>query len=146
LVAYEQNSMVSCHVAGMEAATRVTTASQLPLQNIPGTYGVPYFGAIKDRLDFFWFQGIETFFKSRVEKYNSTVFRVNMPPGPPGFPDPRVITLLDQKSFPTLFDIDRVEKRDVFVGTYMPRFTSIFKFEKWIHCLTYCLGFNKTYK
>ncbi|CAK9857033.1 unnamed protein product [Sphagnum jensenii] len=104
----------------MEATTRVTTISQLPLQNIPGTFGVPYFGAIKDRLDFFWFQGIETFFKSRVEKYNSTVFRVNMPPGPPGFPDPRVITLLDQKSFPTLFDIDRVEKRDVFVGTYMP--------------------------
>lgn len=113
------------YIVGMEATTRVTTVSQLPLQNIPGTYGVPYFGAIKDRLDFFWFQGIETFFKSRVEKYNSTVFRVNMPPGPPGFPDPRVITLLDQKSFPTLFDIDRVEKRDVFVGTYMPRFTSI---------------------
>lgn len=96
------------------------TKSGLPLRPIPGDYGVPFFGAIKDRLDYFWFQGEEKFFKSRIEKYNSTVFRVNLPPGPPIAKDPRVIALLDQKSFPTLFDVSKVEKRDLFLGTYMP--------------------------
>jgi hydroperoxide dehydratase len=93
---------------------------RLPLKKIPGTYGTPFFGAIKDRLDYFWFQGIDTFFKSRMDEYKSTVYRVNMPPGPPGFPDPRVIALLDQKSFPVLFDTSLVEKKDVFTGTYRP--------------------------
>lgn len=96
------------------------TKSGLPMRPIPGDYGVPFFGAVKDRLDYFWFQGEDKFFKSRIEKYNSTVFRVNLPPGPPIAKDPRVIALLDQKSFPTLFDVSKVEKRDLFLGTYMP--------------------------
>lgn len=58
--------------------------------------------------------------KSRVNRYGSTVFRTNVPPGPFISPDPRVIALLDAKSFPTLFDVDKVEKRDVFAGTFMP--------------------------
>jgi hydroperoxide dehydratase len=95
-------------------------ASSLPLRNIPGDYGVPLFGAIKDRLDYFWFQGEEKFYQSRVEKYNSTVFRTNMPPGPPLAKDARVICVLDQKSFPILFDTDKCEKKNVFLGTYMP--------------------------
>nr|QCF46585.1 allene oxide synthase [Pohlia nutans] len=95
-------------------------SSDLPLRPIPGDYGLPFVGAIKDRLDYFWFQGEDKFFRSRMEKYSSTVFRVNMPPGPPIAKDPRVICLLDQKSFPTLFDVSKVEKKDVFVGTYMP--------------------------
>lgn len=95
-------------------------ASKLPLRSIPGDYGVPLFGAIKDRLDYFWFQGEEKFYQSRVEKYNSTVFRTNMPPGPPLAKDARVICVLDQKSFPILFDTSKCEKRDVFLGTYIP--------------------------
>jgi hydroperoxide dehydratase len=91
----------------------------LPLKAIPGEYGGTL-GAIKDRLDFFWFQGLREFFTSRVQKYQSTVFRVNMPPGPPGFPDPRVILLLDAKSYPVLFDVNKVLKKDVFTGTYHP--------------------------
>jgi hydroperoxide dehydratase len=90
------------------------------MRPIPGDYGVPFHGAVKDRLDYFWFQGEEMFFRSRMKKYNSTVFRVNVPPGPPLAKDPRVICLLDQKSFPTLFDVSKVEKKDVFLGTYMP--------------------------
>ena len=75
-----------------------------PLKIIPGNYGSPWFGAIKDRLDFFWFQGETKFWTSRKEKYNSTIFRVNVVPGPPGFPTTKAIMLLDQKSFPILFD------------------------------------------
>eukprot|EP00252_Welwitschia_mirabilis_P009649 TRINITY_DN2232_c0_g1_i1.p1 TRINITY_DN2232_c0_g1~~TRINITY_DN2232_c0_g1_i1.p1 ORF type:complete len:594 (+),score=-68.98 TRINITY_DN2232_c0_g1_i1:220-1782(+) len=90
-----------------------------PLREVPGSYGVPLLGAIQDRQDFFNL-GADTFFRQRVDRHRSTVFRVNMPPGPPISPDPRVIMLLDAKSFPVLFDIRRVEKRDVFTGTYMP--------------------------
>lgn len=98
----------------------VVPASNLPLRNIPGDYGLPLVGALKDRLDYFWFQGEEKFYQSRVEKYNSTVFRTNMPPGPPLAKDARVICVLDQKSFPILFDVEKCEKRDLFLGTYMP--------------------------
>ncbi|KAG0606799.1 hypothetical protein M758_9G168700 [Ceratodon purpureus] len=96
------------------------SGSNLPLRSIPGDYGLPLFGAIKDRLDYFWLQGEEKFYQSRVEKYNSTVFRTNMPPGPPLAKDARVICVLDQKSFPILFDTTKCEKKDVFLGTYMP--------------------------
>ncbi|XP_024517561.1 allene oxide synthase-like [Selaginella moellendorffii] len=89
-------------------------------REIPGSYGLPLLGSISDRFNYFYFQGAEEFFRSRAEKYQSTVFRVNMPPGPPFFPDPRVIVLLDQQSFPALFDVSKVSKRDVFTGTYKP--------------------------
>lgn len=101
-------------------AAPASEPSTLPLRPIPGDYGLPFYGAVKDRLDYFWFQGEEKFYKSRMEKYNSTVFRVNMPPGPPIARDSRVICLLDQKSFQVLFDVSKVEKKDVFTGTYMP--------------------------
>lgn len=87
-------------------------------REIPGTYGLPFIGPIRDRQDFF--RNRDEFFKSRMEKYGSTVYRVNMPPGPLFFPDPRVIMLLDAKSFPVLFDTNRVEKKDLFTGTFMP--------------------------
>lgn len=93
---------------------------ELPIKEMPGDYGVPFFGPIRDRQDFFYNQGREEFFKSRVKKYGSTVFRVNMPPGPFISSDPRVVALLDAKSFPTLFDVSKVEKKDLFTGTYMP--------------------------
>jgi hydroperoxide dehydratase len=90
------------------------------LKEIPGTYGLPFFGAVKDRLDFQWFQVGAKFYTSRRDKYQSTVYRTNVPPGPPFYPDPRVVMLLDQKSYPILFDNSKVWKRDVFVGTYRP--------------------------
>ncbi|CAL1390644.1 unnamed protein product [Linum trigynum] len=43
-----------------------------------------------------------------------------MPPGPFISTNPCVIVLLDGKSFPILFDLSKVEKKDLFTGTYMP--------------------------
>ncbi|XP_042435970.1 allene oxide synthase 1, chloroplastic-like [Zingiber officinale] len=94
--------------------------SELPLRKIPGDYGLPFIGPISDRLAYFYHQGCEEFFKSRMRFHNSTVYRVNMPPGPFLAADPRVIVLLDAASFPVLFDTSRIEKRDLFTGTFMP--------------------------
>lgn len=90
------------------------------MREIPGDYGLPFIGPINDRLDYFYNQGRDKFFQSRAQKYNSTVFRVNMPPGPFIASNPNVIVLLDAKSFPVLFDVTKVEKRDLFTGTFMP--------------------------
>ncbi|KAI3922286.1 hypothetical protein MKX01_005975 [Papaver californicum] len=43
-----------------------------------------------------------------------------MPPGPFISSNSKVVVLLDSKSFPILFDVSKVEKKDVFTGTYMP--------------------------
>ncbi|XP_059636355.1 allene oxide synthase 1, chloroplastic-like [Cornus florida] len=93
---------------------------KLPIRRIPGNYGLPFVGPIKDRLDYFYNQGRNEYFKSRVQKYQSTVYRVNMPPGPFISSNPNVVVLLDGKSFPVLFDVTKVEKKDLFTGTYMP--------------------------
>ncbi|KAI3767262.1 hypothetical protein L2E82_17351 [Cichorium intybus] len=104
-----------------EVNTTTTTAADLPLRVIPGSYGIPFFGPIKDRLEYFYGTGgPDEFFRSRVEKFKSTVFRTNMPPGPFISSNPKVIVLLDAKSFPILFDVSKVEKKDLFTGTYMP--------------------------
>ncbi|KAK4744050.1 hypothetical protein SAY87_010362 [Trapa incisa] len=95
-------------------------APKLPLRKIPGNYGLPLISPIKDRHDYFYNLGRDEYFKSRVLKYRSTVFRANMPPGNFIASDPRVIVLLDGKSFPVLFDVSKVEKKDVFTGTFMP--------------------------
>ncbi|GJY00770.1 allene oxide synthase 3-like protein, partial [Tanacetum coccineum] len=94
--------------------------SMLPLRAIPGDYGVPFFGPIKDRYDYFYNQGEDEFFKTRIAKYKSTVFRTNMPPGPFISSNSKVVTVLDSKSFPILFDVSKVEKRNILDGTYMP--------------------------
>ncbi|KAG5542238.1 hypothetical protein RHGRI_021940 [Rhododendron griersonianum] len=94
--------------------------TKLPVRKIPGDYGLPIIGPIKDRLDYFYNQGKDEFFKSRIQKYQSTVFKTNMPPGPLISSNPNVVALLDGKSFPALFDVSKVEKRDLFTGTYMP--------------------------
>ncbi|KAL3634229.1 E1 ubiquitin-activating protein aos1 [Castilleja foliolosa] len=94
--------------------------SKLPLRKIPGNCGLPLIGPWKDRQDFFYNQGRDEFFKSRILKYQSTVFRTNMPPGPLISFNPNVVVLLDGKSFPILFDNEKVEKKDLFTGTYMP--------------------------
>jgi hydroperoxide lyase len=79
-------------------------------------------GPISDRLDYFWFQGPETFFKKRTDKYKSTVFRTNVPPCFPLFlgVNPNVVAVLDCKSFAHLFDMDLVEKKNCLVGDFMP--------------------------
>ncbi|XP_031268364.1 allene oxide synthase 1, chloroplastic-like [Pistacia vera] len=94
--------------------------TQPPIRKIPGNYGLPFIGPIKDRLDYFYNLGREEFFKSKMQKYQSTVFRTNMPPGPFISHHPNVVALLDGKSFPILFDVTKVEKRDLFTGTFMP--------------------------
>ncbi|XP_041007308.1 fatty acid hydroperoxide lyase, chloroplastic [Juglans microcarpa x Juglans regia] len=96
--------------------------TSLPLRTIPGSHGWPLLGPISDRLDYFWFQGPETFFRKRIEKYKSTVFRTNVPPSFPFFTNvnPNVVAVLDTKSFSHLFDMDLVEKRNILVGDFMP--------------------------
>ncbi|KAL7605297.1 hypothetical protein Lser_V15G18789 [Lactuca serriola] len=101
--------------------SEVNTSTDRPLRDIPGSYGIPFFGPIKDRLEFFYGTGgRDEFFRSRIKKFNSTVFRANMPPGPFISSNSKVIVLLDAKSFPILFDVSKVEKKDLFTGTYMP--------------------------
>lgn len=87
-----------------------------PIKPLLGDFGLPFIGPIKDRLDFFYNQGRDEFFKTRIRKYKSTIFRTNMPPGPFISSNPKVIALLDAKSFPVLFDMSRVEKKDIFTG------------------------------
>ncbi|KAK8290696.1 hypothetical protein V6Z12_D06G013500 [Gossypium hirsutum] len=84
--------------------------TKLPLKKIPGDYGLPFIGPIKDRLDYFYNQGRDKFFKSKIQKYQSTVIRTNMPPGPFIASNPKVIALLDGKSFPILFDVSKLFK------------------------------------
>ncbi|NP_001312304.1 allene oxide synthase, chloroplastic-like [Nicotiana tabacum] len=103
--------------------TTVTQSSELtklPIRKIPGDYGLPLIGPWKDRQDYFYNQGKEEFFRSRVQKYKSTVFKTNMPPGNFISSNPNVVVLLDGKSFPILFDVSKVEKKDLFTGTFMP--------------------------
>ncbi|XAR59508.1 hypothetical protein NMG60_11015363 [Bertholletia excelsa] len=95
-------------------------SDDLPLKKIPGGYGLPFFGPIKDRLDYFYRQGQDEFFRTRMEKHKSTVFRTNMPPGPFIASDPRVIAVLDAVSFQVLLDSSKVEKKNVLDGTFMP--------------------------
>lgn len=95
--------------------------TRLPIRKIPGNYGLPFVGPVKDRREYFYSEGgRDEFFKSKIQKYQSTVFRINMPPGPFIAKDPRVVCLLDGKSFPVLFDVTKVEKKDLFTGTFMP--------------------------
>ncbi|CAA2986565.1 allene oxide synthase 1, chloroplastic-like [Olea europaea subsp. europaea] len=93
---------------------------KLPIRKIPGDYGLPLIGPWIDRQDYFYNQGRDEFFRSRIQKFQSTVFRTNMPPGPLISCNSKVIALLDGKSFPALFDTDNVEKKDLFTGTFMP--------------------------
>ncbi|EXB63649.1 Allene oxide synthase [Morus notabilis] len=93
---------------------------ELPLKEIPGSYDPPFIGAIMDRWDFYYNQGRDGFFRARQEKYKSTVFRANAPPGPFIAKESKVVVLLDAISFPILFDTTKVEKTNFFDTTYMP--------------------------
>lgn len=106
----------------LSTPTSSPPTTSLPIRTIPGSYGWPLLGPISDRLDYFWFQGPETFFRKRIEKHKSTVFRTNMPPTWPFFlsVNPNVIAVLDCKSFAHLFDMEIVEKKNILVGDFMP--------------------------
>jgi hydroperoxide dehydratase len=88
---------------------------------VPGSYGLPVVGNLCDRHDFYYRQGQDKYFQSRIEQYGATVLRINVPRGPFFTIDPQVVALLDGKSFPTLFDLAKVEKKDVLVGYVPPR-------------------------
>lgn len=95
--------------------------SGLPIREIPGGYGVPFLSPLRDRLDYYYFQGADEFFRSRVARHGgATVLRVNMPPGPFISGDPRVVALLDARSFRVLLDDSMVDKADTLDGTFMP--------------------------
>ncbi|KAL3572932.1 hypothetical protein D5086_026836 [Populus alba] len=122
-------TMMTCRMMsispGMPSSSPPTQSpapASLPLRTIPGSYGWPLLGPISDRLDYFWFQGPDTFFKKRTDKYKSTVFRTNVPPTFPFFAgvNPNVVAVLDTKSFAYLFDMDIVEKKNILVGEFMP--------------------------
>ncbi|KAI7729722.1 hypothetical protein M8C21_020927, partial [Ambrosia artemisiifolia] len=109
------------HIHNIFSNSNMDSSSEAPLREIPGSYGIPFIQPFKDRLEYFYGTGgPDGFFQSRAQKYQSTVFRSNMPPGPFISSNPKVIVLLDAKSFPILFDVSRVEKKDLFTGTYMP--------------------------
>ncbi|KAF7087820.1 hypothetical protein CFC21_090978 [Triticum aestivum] len=101
------------------AATAVATPPPKP---IPGGYGAPVLGPLRDRLDYFWFQGPEEFFRRRAAQYRSTVFRANIPPTFPFFVgvNPRVVAIVDTAAFTALFDPELVDKRDCLIGPYNP--------------------------
>ncbi|EEF33051.1 cytochrome P450, putative [Ricinus communis] len=116
------SSSSSSPVETVSTSTPQPPSSSLPLRTIPGSYGWPLLGPVSDRLDYFWFQGPETFFRKRSDKYKSTVFRANVPPTFPLFTgvNPNVIAVLDCKSFAHLFDMDIVEKKNILVGDFVP--------------------------
>ncbi|TVU33695.1 hypothetical protein EJB05_25528, partial [Eragrostis curvula] len=99
-----------------------TASATPPLRPIPGSYGPPVIGPLRDRLDYFWFQGPEEFFRRRAATHRSTVFRANIPPTFPLFvgTDPRVVAVVDAAAFTALFDPALVDKRDILIGPYNP--------------------------
>ncbi|XP_073280526.1 fatty acid hydroperoxide lyase, chloroplastic [Primulina huaijiensis] len=122
------SGLMSCRMMASPSATPVSSSppesspSSVARMPIPGSYGWPIIGPLSDRLNYAWFQGPEKFFKTRIEKFNSKVFRTNLPPTFPFFlkVNPNVVALLDVKSFSYLFDMEIVEKSDVLVGDSMP--------------------------
>ncbi|KAJ3691989.1 hypothetical protein LUZ60_012339 [Juncus effusus] len=94
--------------------------SGLPIKSVPGSYGAPFFSPLFDRLNFYYFQGHMDYFKSHVTKHNSTVVRLNVPPGSFMAKNPHVVAVLDAASYQVLFDSSKVEKRNTFLGTFTP--------------------------
>lgn len=122
IVAASSRPPPSTSLTSQKPSSQSPSPSQLPLRTIPGSYGWPLVGPLSDRLDYFWFQGPEKFFRTRAEKYKSTVFRTNIPPTFPflGNVNPNIVAVLDVKSFSHLFDMDLVDKRDVLIGDFRP--------------------------
>ncbi|CAM0908383.1 unnamed protein product [Alopecurus aequalis] len=96
--------------------------SGFPVKEVPGSYGVPFFSPLRDRLDYFYFQGAGEYFRSRIARNGgATVLRLNMPPGSPFITrHSGVVALLDARSFAVLLDDAKVDKTDTLDGTFMP--------------------------
>jgi hydroperoxide dehydratase len=104
-----------------DVAETTLSPSGFPVKEVPGGYGVPFFSPLKDRLQYYYLQGAEDFFRSRIARNGgATVLRVNMPPGPFITRDCGVVALLDARSFAVLLDDAKVDKTDTLDGTYMP--------------------------
>ncbi|KAL5207907.1 hypothetical protein ABZP36_032342 [Zizania latifolia] len=111
----------SGYTAAEAAGGKKLSPSGLPIREIPGGYGVPFISPLRDRLDYYYFQGAEEYFRSRIARHGgATVLRVNMPPGPFISGDSRVVAVLDARSFRVLLDDSSVDKADTLDGTYMP--------------------------
>lgn len=54
-----------------------------------------------------YIEGERKYWACKMSQYNSTVIRTNMLPGWP-WTDSRCVMFLDQKSYPTVFDYDKV--------------------------------------
>ena len=73
------------------------------VQKVPGGYGLPVIGWLRDTIDFFVISGWEAYFRDRQRKYGSSVFKNHMLM--------KTIAVLDYKSFEPLFNWDgRLEK------------------------------------
>ncbi|KAI4984208.1 hypothetical protein ZWY2020_047241 [Hordeum vulgare] len=104
-----------------DSAEPKLSPSGLSVREVPGGYGVPFFSPLRDRLDYYYFQGAEEYFRSRIARNGgATVLRVNMPPGPFITANSRVVAFLDARSFSVLLDDAKVDKTDTLDGTFMP--------------------------
>lgn len=107
--------------SGADEAETKLSPSGFPVKEVPGSYGVPFFSPLKDRLQYYYLQGAEEYFRSRIASNGgATVLRVNMPPGPFITRDSGVVALLDARSFAVLLDDAKVDKTDTLDGTYVP--------------------------
>ncbi|XP_006651849.2 allene oxide synthase 1, chloroplastic [Oryza brachyantha] len=119
--AVRRQTRASASASATDRQEVVSPKRRLPLRKVPGDYGPPVVGALRDRYEYFYGPGgRDGFFAARVRAHRSTVVRLNMPPGPFVARDPRVVALLDAASFPVLFDTSLVDKTDLFTGTFMP--------------------------
>ncbi|EMS46450.1 Allene oxide synthase 4 [Triticum urartu] len=111
----------SANSSGSDNEDAKLSPSGLPVREVPGGYGVPFLSPLRDRLDYYYFQGAEEYFRSRIARNGgATVLRVNMPPGPFIPADSRVVAFLDARSFSVLLDDAKVDKTDTLDGTFMP--------------------------
>jgi len=109
----------SLKTMGTDAAVVAQDDNNLPLREIPGGYGIPYLSQLVNRWRYLYIEGEPKYWENRMKQHNCTVIRTNMPPGWP-WTDSRCIMFLDQKSYPTVFDYEKVDKYKAFAGTYMP--------------------------
>ncbi|MFV2060025.1 MAG: cytochrome P450 [Gammaproteobacteria bacterium] len=78
----------------------------------PGNYGFPIIGVIYDTIDFLFLSGWKNFFLKRQEKYQSSVFKINL--------FMKTIAILDYEAFEPLFNWDGRLKKDYGFGAAIP--------------------------
>lgn len=79
---------------------------------LPGSYGLPILGVIYDTLDFLFLSGWKRFFLKRQQKYESSVFKINL--------FMKGIAILDHDGFEPLFNWDCRLKKDYGFGWAVP--------------------------